>query len=220
MCVALFTLNMPHTHRKSFVIFSHLWKSFLMFFLFLQSVNKVTIAPRAKTVGKIVFIDKWKYFLYYIFAYLFSVNRVTEIDSDSDEERKVPAFHSPAIIEFTSSSDTDEDTEIFASLSQRQKKVSKVLWMDEPVQTVNSIPYNIDGITVYKIKARNTVLRLEALKDGRKWNKDSTTQWTGFASVRYRVCSGGYTCPNTECLFFKQLLSLWESPIMLGKLQM
>ena len=73
---------------------------------------------------------------------------------------------------------------------------------------------------VYKIKARNTVLRLEALKDGKKWNKDSTTQWTGFASVRYRVCSGGYTCPNTECLFFKQLLSLWESPIMLGKLQM
>ena len=152
MCVALFTLNMPHTHRKSLVIFSHLWKSFLVFFLFFffffQSVNKVTIAARAKTVGKIVFIDKWKYFLYYIFAYLFSVNRVTEIDSDSDEERKVPAFHSPAIIEFTSSSDIDEDTEIFASLSQRQKKVSKVLWMDEPVQTVNSIPYNIDGICV------------------------------------------------------------------------
>ena len=24
------------------------------------------------------------------------------------------------------------------------------------------------------------------------------------ASVRYRDCSGGYTCPNTECLFFKQ----------------
>ena len=110
--------------------------------------------------------------------------------------------------------------EIFASLSQRQKKVSRVLWMDEPVQTVNSIPYNIDGISVYKIKARNTVLRLEALKNGRKWNKDSTARWTGFASVRYRVCSGGYTCPNTECLFFKQLLSLWESPIMLGKLQM
>ena len=43
--------------------------------------------------------------------------------------------------------------------------------MDEPVQTVNSIPYNIDGISVYKIKARNRVLLLEALKDGRKWNK-------------------------------------------------
>ena len=43
--------------------------------------------------------------------------------------------------------------------------------MDEPVQTVNSIPYNIDGISAYKIKARNRVLLLEALKDGRKWNK-------------------------------------------------
>ena len=175
-----------------------------MFFLFLQSVNKVTIASRAKAVGKIVFIDKWKYFLHFIFAYLLSVNRVTGINSDSGEEGKVPTFHSPAIIEFTSSSDTDKDTEILASLSQRQKKVSKVLWMDEPVQTVNSIPYNIDGISVYKIKAKNSVLLLEALKDGRKWNKDSRTEWTGFASVRYRDCSGGYTCPNTECLFFKQ----------------
>ena len=203
MSVALFALNMPHTHRKSSVIFSHLWKSFLVFFLFfLQSVNKVTIAARAKTVCKIVFIEKWKYFLYYLFAYLFSVNRVIEIDSDSDEERKVPAFHSPAIIEFTSSSDTDENTEIFATLSQRKKKVSGVLWMDEPVQTVNSIPYNIDGISAYKIKARNRLLLLEALKDGTKWNKDSRTEWTGFASVRYRNCSGGYTCPNTECLFF------------------
>ena len=34
--------------------------------------------------------------------------------------------------------------------------------------------------------------------------QDSRTEWTGFASVRYRDCSGGYTCPNTECLFFKQ----------------
>ena len=102
---------------------------------------------------------------------MLSVNRVTEINSDSDEERKVPKFHSPAIIKFTSSSDTDKDTEIFASLSQRQKKVSKVLWMGEPVQTVSSIPYNIDGISVYKIKAINRVLLLEALKDGRKWNK-------------------------------------------------
>ena len=123
MCVALFTLNMPHTYRKSFVIFSHLWKSFLMFFLFLQSVNKVTIAARAKTVGKIVCIDKWKYFLYYIFTYLFSVNRVIEIDSDSDEERKVPAFHSSAIIEFTSSSYTDEDTDFCLFIAKTKEIV-------------------------------------------------------------------------------------------------
>ena len=76
--------------------------------------------------------------------------------------------------------------------------------MDEPVQTVNSIPYNIDGISMYKIKAKNSVLLLEALKDGRNWNKDSRTEWTGFTFVRYRDCSGGYTCPNTECSFFKK----------------
>ena len=48
--------------------------------------------------------------------------------------------------------------------------------MDESVQTVNSVPYNIDGISVYKIKARNRVLLLEALKDERKWNRDSRTE--------------------------------------------
>ena len=85
-------------------------------------MNKVTIAARAKTVGKIVFIDKRKYFLYYIFAYLFSVNRVIEIDSDSDEKRKVPAFHSPAIIEFTSSSDTDEDRRDFCLFIAKTKE--------------------------------------------------------------------------------------------------
>ena len=49
----------------------------------------------------------------FIFAYLFSVNRVIQIDFDSDEKRKVPAFHSPAIISFTSSSDTGEDARDF-----------------------------------------------------------------------------------------------------------
>ena len=123
MCVALFTLHMPHTHRKSFVIFSHLWKSFLMFFLFLQSVNKVTIASRAKAVGKIVFIDKWKYFLHFIFAYLLSVNRVTGINSDSGKEGKVPTFHSPAIIEFTSSSDTDKDRDFCLFIAKTKESV-------------------------------------------------------------------------------------------------
>ena len=72
-------------------------------------------------------------------------------------------------------------------------------WMDKKVKTVNSSPYNIDGISVYKIKERNRVLLLEGLKGGRNWNKDSRTEWKGFASERYRDCSGGYTCPYTEC---------------------
>ena len=55
-------------------------------------------------------------------AYLFSVNRFIVIDSDSDEERKVPAFHPPAIIEFTSSSDTEEDSEIFCLFIAKTKE--------------------------------------------------------------------------------------------------
>ena len=58
----------------------------------------------------------------YLLAYLLSANRFIVIDSDSDEERKVPAFYPPAIIEFTSSSDTDKDTEIFCLFIAKTKE--------------------------------------------------------------------------------------------------
>ena len=141
--------------------------------------------------------------LHLVFIYLFSVKRVIQINYDSDEERTIQAVHSPAVIETISSSDTEEETPVYSSLSQRQKKVSRVLWMDEPVQMVTSIPHNIDGITVYKIKARNRVLLLEAVKDGRKWNKDSRTEWAGFYLCKdIEIAQVDTHVPNTECLFF------------------
>ena len=76
--------------------------------------------------------------------------------------------------------------------------------MEEPVKEFPSIPYDIDGTTVLKIKAKNRHELLDALKNGRKWKKDSRTEWPGFVSVRYRDHSGGYTCPNTDCPFYKQ----------------
>ena len=45
---------------------------------------------------------------------------------------------------------------------------------------------------------------LQKLKDGTPWKKDSRTTWTGYKTVRYRDCSGSFTCPNTECAFFLQ----------------
>ena len=76
--------------------------------------------------------------------------------------------------------------------------------MDEPVKDVPSIPYDIDGTTVFKVKAKNRLELVDALKDGRKWKKDSRTERSGFVSVRYRDCSGGYTYPNTDCPCYKQ----------------
>ena len=55
--------------------------------------------------------------------------------------------------------------------------------MDEIVQLVASEPEDNDEMTVFKIKASNTGLLLEAFKDGRKWHKDSRTECTRFASV-------------------------------------
>ena len=40
--------------------------------------------------------------------------------------------------------------------------------MDEPVEDVPSIPYDTDGTTVFKVKAKNRLELLDALKDGRK----------------------------------------------------
>ena len=71
--------------------------------------------------------------------------------------------------------------------------------MDEIVQLVASEPEDNDEMTVFKIKASNTGLLLEAFKDGRKWHKDSRTECTRFASV------SGYTFLNTKYLFFKQI---------------
>ena len=128
---------------------------------------------------------------------------VIVIEIVSDEEQNIQEAHSPAVIESCIFS-SDSEQEKTLSTYSRQKKVSRVLWMDEPVKDVPSIPYDIDGTTVFKVKAKNRLELLDALKDGRKWKKDSRTEWSGFVSVRYRDCSGGYAYPNTDCLFYKQ----------------
>ena len=77
--------------------------------------------------------------------------------------------------------------------------------MDEIVQLVASVTQDNDEITVFKIKASNTGLLLKAVKDGRKWYKNSRTKCAGLVSVRYLACAGGYTCPNTKYLFSNNL---------------
>ena len=41
-------------------------------------------------------------------------------------------------------------------------------------------------------------------RNGKKWKKNSRTEWSGFVFVRHRDCLGGYTCPNNDCPFYKQ----------------
>ena len=39
---------------------------------------------------------------------------------------------------------------------------------------------------MFKVITKNRLDLRDALKDGRKWKKDLCTEWSGFASVRYR----------------------------------
>ena len=76
--------------------------------------------------------------------------------------------------------------------------------MDQPVEVVKALLYDIDGIKVYNVKADSRLQLLEAIKDVQKWKRDSRTDWAGYSSVQHKDCSGGFTWPNTECLYFQQ----------------
>ena len=82
--------------------------------------------------------------------------------------------------------------------------------MDQPVEVVRSLPYDIEGIKVFNVKADSRLRLLEAIKDGRKWKNrfshhgnllylHARTDWAGYNSVRYKDCFGGFTCSNTKC---------------------
>ena len=43
---------------------------------------------------------------------------------------------------------------------------------------MKDVSYNIDRVTVFKLKAKNRLELLDALKDGRKGKKVSHTEWS------------------------------------------
>ena len=88
------------------------------------------------------------------------------IHSDSGQEDTQEDIHSPSEID-EESSDVEKMGNIFSSYIT-QKKVSRYLWMDQPVEVVKALPYDIDGIKVYNVKADSRLQLLEAIKDGRK----------------------------------------------------
>ena len=49
----------------------------------------------------------------------------------------------------------DSEHEKMFSTYLRQKKVSRVMWMNEPVRNVDSISCGIDGMNVFKVKGKN-----------------------------------------------------------------
>ena len=76
--------------------------------------------------------------------------------------------------------------------------------MNEPVKEFPSIPYAIDGTTVFKVKTKNRLELRDSLKDGRKWKNDSRKELSGLNVCLIQRLFGDNTCPNNNCLFYKQ----------------
>ena len=131
-------------------------------------------------------------------SFLFTSSRVTVISSDTDSE-----CHSPAVLPENDTVQMAADL-LMNQSGQRQKKIPRLLWAEEPIQQVTSLPFDIDGITVYNICSDTRDNLLDSLRDGRNWLRDNRTDWSGYKSVRYRDCAGGFTCPNTECVYLKE----------------
>ena len=79
----------------------------------------------------------------------------------------------------------------------------KDIVVEQETKKVPQLPYDINGTMSYEFVASTRAKLLQKLKNGR-WNKDTRTTWTGNKTVRYRDCSGSFTCPSTECAFFLQ----------------
>ena len=72
-----------------------------------------------------------------------------------------------------------------------------------PIQKVKKLPEGINGLCCYRISCdiNDVKSRVASLKDGRRWKKDSRTEWAGYGRVRYANCKGSYRCANNNCMY-------------------
>ena len=72
------------------------------------------------------------------------------------------------------------------------------------MKRADQIPFSIDGTKCYEIVGKNRLDVLNKSRDGRPWKRDTRSNWTGYKSVRYCDCRGGFSCPNINCTFLLQ----------------
>ena len=124
--------------------------------------------------------------------------------------RKTPSWKATSNIQagilFSSSSESNDETitddEVFSFWKKRSsnricildgtkiRRITPAAWEEIVPENVDSIPAHIDGVCAYAVDG------LEGTKDERKWQKDSSTKWAGYSSVRYRNCNGSFSCQN------------------------
>ena len=93
----------------------------------------------------------WVYFINQDCHFL---GRRNVIEIVPDGERIIKEAHSPVVEKLHTFSSDSEHEKMFSTYL-RQKKVSRVLLMNEPVRNLPSIPYGIDGTNLFKVKAKN-----------------------------------------------------------------
>ena len=64
----------------------------------------------------------------------------------------------------------------------------------------------MDGLCRYSItNVVNVKARRKTLSsDGRRWSKDSSTNWVGYKKVRFANCRGSWVCKNEKCPYMIQ----------------
>ena len=122
-------------------------------------------------------------------------------DTDSDFQS---SGNSSASDNNSNVSDGVSDDEEVVVNAQGQKTIGKDYWKHVHIRKVEQLPTDINGRNVYHLRANNRLVLLEKCRDGRPWKHDSRTKWSGYDTVRYRDCSGGFGCPNPGCEFIKQ----------------
>lgn len=96
------------------------------------------------------------------------------------------------------SSSSDIDSHINEK-QLKQRKYHPSMWKDVPVIEVNELPEGIDGLVAFELKDVAAEDLHNALKDGRKWNKNCPSKWSGHTRVRYANCKGSYACTFSDC---------------------
>ena len=79
-------------------------------------------------------------------------------------------------------------------------------WSKCELQSVDKIPYDIDGLKKYKIKLTCTKSEvMKYIKDGRPWKRWTSSSRKGFLGFR-RVfrCEGSYVCTSEECPYLRE----------------
>ena len=117
------------------------------------------------------------------------------LDSEvSMRNEEIPVYSHGNIVDDTDDSEESDDDDF----PHTQVKYTRVIWANSVVQSVSRVPADINGTVVFNVKAKDRNTLLASCRDGRKWKRDSRTEWSGYTGTRYRDCDGSYKCKNDQ----------------------